>query len=168
MRIHSLILSILLMAGLTFSTIGQEYHSDGMIQFKKLDKLKWEEVFYDSCSNDWKEQWTLDGKKATITHSNKGMDFKAGPNYRENGSHAVLWTKQSFTGDIRLEYEYTKLDDVIEAVTILYIQATGSGAEGYDKDISKWADKREVAAMNLYFNPWSTGCRKMEKLHLKL
>lgn len=148
MRIHSFILSILLIASLSFSAIGQEYHSDGMLQFKKLDKLKWEEVFYDFCTDDWKKQWTLDGKKATITLSNKEMEYKAGPNRRENASHAVLWTKQSFKGDIRIDYEYTKIDDVEEAVTIIYIQATGSGAEGYNKDISKWADKREIPAMN--------------------
>ena len=68
----------------------------------------------------------------------QGMDFQAGP-VRKEGSHAVLWTKESFQGNIRLDYEYTKLDDAIDAVTILYLQATGSGAAGYDKDISKLA-----------------------------
>ena len=41
-----------------------------------------------------------------------------------------MWTKESFAGDIRLDYEYTKTDDATEAVTILYLQATGSGAKG--------------------------------------
>ena len=120
--------------------------------FERLDHLMWEEVFFDSCTKDWKQKWTLDGEKAIITHSDAGMDYKAGPNRKEDASHAVLWTKKSFQGDIKIEYDYTKTDDVIEAVTILYVQATGSGANGYNKDISLWADKRKVAAMRKYFN----------------
>lgn len=121
-------------------------------EFQKLSKAKWRTAFFDSCTEDWRRRWTLDGMKASVTNTGKGMDFRAGPVPKENASHAVMWTKQSFAGDIRLDYEYTKLDDKVEAVTILYIQATGSGAEGYDKDISKWADKRTVPAMSMYFN----------------
>jgi hypothetical protein len=120
--------------------------------FQQLNDANWKEVFFDSCTEDWSGCWTLDGLKAKVTNSDKGMDFKAGPTRRENASHAVMWTKESFAGNIRIDYEYTKLEDVVEAVTILYIQSTGSGAEGYDKDISKWADKREVASMAIYFN----------------
>ena len=123
-----------------------------MKRFAELRDANWQTVLSDPCTEDWTEHWTLDGEKATITHSEMGMDFRSGPVRRENESHAVMWTKQSFEGDIRLDYEYTKLDDVVEAVTILYLQATGSGAEGYDKDITKWADKRTVAAMSQYFN----------------
>jgi hypothetical protein len=109
-------------------------------------------VFYDSCTEDWRERWTLDGLKARVTNGEKGMDFRAGPVRKENASHAVMWTKDSFVGDIRLDYEYTKLDDAVEAVTILYIQATGSGAKGYEKDIARWAAKREIPSMGMYFN----------------
>lgn len=121
-------------------------------QFEKLEKLEWDEVFFDTCTNDWQTNWKLDGKKATITHSAKGMDFWAGPNRKEDASHAVLWTKKSFCGDIRIDYEYTKLDDALEAVNIIYIQATGSGIEGFEKDIERWADKREVPSMRHYYN----------------
>lgn len=124
--------------------------------FEKLNKQDWNEAFYDSCTKRWKKNWTLDGKKATISHSDKGMDYMAGPSRKEDDSHAVLWTKESFAGDIKIEYEYTKIEDVVEAVTILYIQATGSGEDGYDKDISLWADKREVGAMREYFNHMNT------------
>ena len=120
--------------------------------FQQLCDANWKEIFFDSCTEDWSNHWTLDGLKAKVTHSDKGMDFKAGPTRRENASHAVMWTKESFAGNIRIDYEYTKLEDVVEAVTILYIQATGSSAEGYGRDISKWADKREVASMGMYFN----------------
>ena len=120
--------------------------------FRELSDADWQEVLFDSCTADWKEHWTLDGLKATVTNSEKGMDFVAGPVRKDDACHAVMWTKESFAGDIRLDYEYTRLDDAVEAVTILYIQATGSGAEGYHKDISKWADKREVASMRQYYN----------------
>lgn len=119
--------------------------------FQKLEQAPWKEVLVDTCTEDWRRHWSLDGLKATITHSEKGMDFRSGPTRKENASHAVLWTKQSFAGDIRLDYEYTRIDKATEAVTILYIQATGSGAEGYEKDISKWADKREVPTMSTYY-----------------
>ena len=124
--------------------------------FRKLEALEWQEVFYDPCTEDWKKRWTLDGLKARISNTPEGMDFFAGPVNRENASHAVLWTKEIFESDLRIDYEYTKLDDVIEAVNIIYIQASGSGAEGFDQDISQWANKREVPMMKLYFDHMHT------------
>ena len=132
--------------------IGDKVADPHLKLFRRCSSANWREVFFDSCTGDWNERWRLDGLKATITTSDEGMDFRAGRVRQENASHAVMWTKKSFAGDIRLDYEYTKLDDKTEAVTILYIQATGSGAEGYDKDISKWARKRIVPAMSTYFN----------------
>ncbi len=120
--------------------------------FQKASNAGWSEVFSDPCTEDWKRHWTLDGLKAALTNDEEGMAFLAGPNRGEDTSHAVLWTKASYTGDFRLDYEYTNLNDVVEAVTILYLQATGSGAPGYGKDISTWRDKREVAAMRTYYN----------------
>ena len=130
----------------------QSIEEKNMAEFQKLSRADWKEVFLDPCTGNWRDRWTLDGLKATVANSKKGMDFKAGPVRMENASHAVMWTKKSFTGDIRLDYEYTKTDDATEAVAILYLQATGSGAEGYDKDISEWSDKRSVPAMSKYFN----------------
>lgn len=155
-------LSLIYLIILSISVLGQTSNSDRLndqvskAKFTQVDQLEWKEVFFDSCTEDWQEKWTLDGEKATIVHSSEGMDYKAGPNRREDASHAVLWTKESFEGNLKLEYEYTKIDDVNEAVTILYLQATGSGASGYDKDISLWADKRNVAAMRKYFNHMNT------------
>ena len=140
---------------LCFIFLSQSLQSQ-ISDFQQLDHLDWQEVFFDPCTENWKDKWTLDGEKATIVHSSEGMDYRAGPNRREDASHAVLWTKESFEGDIKLEYEYTKIDDVIEAVTILYVQATGSGEEGYDEDISRWAHKRSEAAMRKYFNHMNT------------
>jgi hypothetical protein len=71
-------------------------------QFRQLSSAEWKEVFHDSCSAGWSDRWTLDGLKATVIHSDRGMDFRAGPNRKEDASHAVMWTKDSFQGDIHL------------------------------------------------------------------
>lgn len=121
-------------------------------QFESLRSQPWTVVFEDSCTGDWTQHWRLDGLKAKIDNGPDGMTFRAGPEWKDDASHAVLWTKDSFQGDIRVDYEYTKLDDRIEAVNILYLLATGSGAEGFEKDIFKWSDQRQVPAMRQYFN----------------
>lgn len=125
--------------------------------FRKAADGKWTEVLSDPCTGDWKQHWTLDGEKARITHSAKGMEFHAGPEFGNDAHHAVLWTRKRFSGDVRLDYEYTRLDDSKQgAVTILYLLATGSGKGRYKKDISAWADLRKVAAMKTYFNNMNT------------
>ena len=119
--------------------------------FDSLLGSRWREVFFDSGTGDWKEHWFLDGKKAVISHSEKGMDFHAGPTFKDDSCHAVLWTKESFEGDLKIEFEFTRLDREYRCVNILYIQATGSGEEPYARDISEWNHLREIPAMKEYF-----------------
>ena len=71
----------------------------------------------------------------------------------EQASHAVLWTKRSFEGDIKIEYDYTRLDSMMESpsVNILYIQATGLGTKVSPTDIYQSTDLREVPWMKSYF-----------------
>jgi hypothetical protein len=64
----------------------------------------------------------------------------------------VLWTKESFEGDVKIEFDFTRLDFETRCVNILYIQATGSGKEPYKKDIAEWNELRQVPAMRVYFN----------------
>lgn len=125
-------------------------------RFEQLKSAKWKEAFFDSCERDWKDRWFLDGLNATITNNEKGMDFYAGPQAGDDSHHAVLWTRQSFQGDVKIEYEYTRLDTAVQYVNILYIQATGSGQGPYDKDISSWASLRTVPSMPIYFNNMNT------------
>ena len=68
----------------------------------------------------------------------------------------VLWTKESFSGDIKIEYDYIKTDDESRCVNILYIQATGDEEGVYEKDISKWGKLREIPAMKTYFENMNT------------
>jgi hypothetical protein len=125
-------------------------------RFSALSKQDWQEVFFDTGAGDWREQWSLDGLKAEVTNSAEGMNFRAGPVPRENASHAVLWSRPSFSGDLKIEYEYTRTDQANQYVNILYIQATGSGEEGFPKDISKWAEQRTVPAMSVYWGNMHT------------
>jgi len=124
----------------------------GVKEFKKVSGEQWEQVFYDLGTNEWTENWMLDGLKATVTNTNEGMVFQAGPTVRDDSSNAVLWTKESFEGDVKIEYEYTRLDSATRFVTIFYIQATGSGEGPYNTDISEWNHLRTVPAMRTYFN----------------
>jgi hypothetical protein len=68
----------------------------------------------------------------------------------------VLWTKESFQGDLRIDYEYTRLDFETRCVNIIYIQATGSGEEPYVKDITEWNALRRVPAMSMYYDHMHT------------
>ncbi len=148
------VLALVLAAGLASATpaIGPNgVAGEQRDRFREEASRDWQEVFFDSGSGDWQESWYLDGLKATVSNSDEGMNFSAGPVPRENASHAVLWTKQSFSGDLKIEYEYTRTDQANQYVNILYIQATGSEEEGYPKDIAEWADRRTVPAMSIYW-----------------
>ena len=131
--------SILFINGFLFAADKEE--------FKKLNGLNWQTSFDDKCSNsEWKDKWFLDGEKAKVSNSSEAMTIDTSEGY------AVLWTKKEFTGDVKIEYEFKRADEFFgQAVNIIYIQATGDGQEGYDKDISKWSDKRKTAAMSDYF-----------------
>ena len=119
---------------------------------KAAAEAAWAEVFSDGCTEDWKTKWFLDGEVGTVTNSPEGMTLTAGPEFRNDAHHMVLWTKDSFEGDLKIEYEYTRLDEAPNCVTILYIQATGSGKGPYAKDITKWSGLRKTPAMRMYYD----------------
>lgn len=154
-------LAIVLLPGLALTAEIGPTGVEGEVrgQFENLSAADWQEAFFDAGSGDWHMNWTLDGLKAEVSNSAEGMNFQAGPVPRENASHAVLWTKKSFSGDVKIEYEYTRTDDANQYVNILYIQATGSAAAGVPADIAAWADQRTVPAMSVY---WSN----MDTLHI--
>ena len=117
---------------------------------------EWAEAFSDSCTKDWKAKWFLDGEVGSVTNSPEGMTLTAGPEFKNDAHHMVLWTKDTFEGDLKIEYEYTRLDEATNCVTILYVQATGSGERPYAKDITKWSELRKVPAMKTYYNHMNT------------
>lgn len=113
----------------------------------------WKLVFDDSGSADWTDKWFLEGGKASVKNTPDGMRFSAGLEPLDDASHAVLWTSQSFTGDVRIEYRYTRLDTImsVDAVTILYIHATGLGTVESPTDIARSSWRRSVPAMTEYY-----------------
>ena len=124
--------------------------------FEQAAVGNWQEILYDPCTGDWKEKWFLDGEIGTAKTGEGGMELTAGPEFKNDAHHMVLWTRKSLKGDLKIEYDYTRLDSEQQCVTILYIQATGSGKEAYAEDISKWNELRQVPSMKTYFNHMNT------------
>ena len=116
----------------------------------------WATVFSDDCTANWQDQWFLDGEVGTVTNGPEGMELTAGPEFKNDAHHMVLWTKAVFEGDLKIEYDYTRLDEETRCVNILYIQATGSGEEPFVKDITEWNELRRVPAMRMYFDHMHT------------
>ncbi|UKM66126.1 YesU family protein [Flavobacteriaceae bacterium GSB9] len=141
--------NVLILLFFLYSTIafGQDSNFERLHQSETW-KLKFDNSNYGS--KNWQKHWFLDGKHAKVELNDKGLNFMAGPIERDDACHAVLWTKQSFKGDIKIEYEYTRTDTKQKWVNILYIQATG--AKPFNKDIYKWKEKRAIPAMKTYFN----------------
>lgn len=122
-------------------------------EFQALNQSKqWKVQFQDKCTQNWQSKWFLDGLHAEVKNSKKGMLFNAGKVERDDAYHAVLWTKKSFTGDLKIEYYFTRTDEKTTWATILYLQATGTGIAPYATDITKWNSLREIPAMKTYFN----------------
>jgi len=118
-------------------------------RFKDLLNEPWQEAFNDPCTGKWQDKWVLDGMRATLTNGPDGMTFtSAKSGHAPAQLHSVLWTKQSFKGDVKIEYEYTRTDKQINYVNILYIQATGDGEEK-PKDIHTW--RRNIPGMSIYY-----------------
>ena len=126
------------------------------IKFAQWAAENWREVFHATGQEDWRLHWVLDGQNAQIETGESGISFRAGPTVGKNADHAVLWTKASFAGDIRIDYKYTRTDETIRNVNIIYVQATGYGEEGYDEDIFAWNERRVVPAMREYFDHMHT------------
>ncbi|MDX2432578.1 MAG: DUF1961 family protein [Bacteroides sp.] len=131
--------------------------NENQLTFKKLNaSTDWNLKLDDDCTANWQDNWFLDGQIATLVNSDKGMNFSAGPVNRDDAHHAVLWTREVFKGDIKIEYNYTRTDTQLVNVNILYIQASGIGVEPYDSDISKWNYLRTIPTMSIYYNNMRT------------
>ena len=120
--------------------------------FEKANNSLWKTSFEDDCTQSWQERWFLDGEVASVSNDENGMQLTAGPKFKNDAHHMVLWTKESFEGDVKIEYDFTRLDFESRCVNILYIQASGSGEGQFKKDIAEWNTLREVPAMRMYFD----------------
>jgi hypothetical protein len=149
-------LSLLVLIG----AMAEDKEMESMEHFRSIcESAQWTEVFSDSGTAGWQEKWFLDGDTAKVENTPEGMVLTAGPDLKDNGDSMVLWTKESFAGDILISYDYTRLDELTQNVCILYIQATGKEEGPYTKDILEWANLRNRALMSHYF-------RNMRALHV--
>jgi len=153
MKINLLIVTIILISSACFAKADPT-------DFKVLNNSKkWTLKFEDPCTSNWQKNWFKDGLISKIVQDEKGLNLIAGPVNRNDAHHTVLWTKKSFKGDIKIEYNYTRTDSQIINVNILYIQAQGLGDKPYVKNISKWNKLREVPTMSIYY-------KHMNPLHI--
>jgi hypothetical protein len=152
------VMSMLLAGAFALAMIstGLAAEGDDAKAFDAAAAGEWGEVFADDGRGDWREKWFLDGEVGTVTTGPDGMTLSGGPTWGNDAHHIVLWTKPSFQGDLKLEYDYTRLDNERRGVTIIYLQATGSGEGPYAADLSKWNDRRRVPAMRVYFDHLNT------------
>jgi len=120
---HLILTTFLLAAHVTADESKANPAADRAAFEKAAAGAAWAEVFSDSCTEDWEAKWFLDGKVGTVTNSPEGMAPTAGPEFRNDAHHMVLWTKDSFAGDLKIEYDYTRLDEVPNCVTILVSSA---------------------------------------------
>ena len=123
---------------------------------KKLPWTKKSLLFEDSCTGNWQQKWMIDGTRSKVINTSQGMELIAGQEYGNDTCHTVLWTKQSFKGNICIEYDYTRTDTTTRCVNIIYFLATGKGYNEYPADISMWNDKRTVPHMSTYIKNMNT------------
>ncbi len=112
----------------------------------------------DPGTGDWRAEWVVDGERADLRNTPRGMVFAAGPIPQDHACHAVLWTRKRFTGNLKIEFEFTRLDTVNRYVNILYLHAQGVGGQ-WAPDIHTWSDQRAIPYMKTYFE-------NMQLLHL--
>ena len=143
---------ILCLLSLAASALMASDQAQNKAAFEKALSAPWQEVFFDPCTSDWQKKWFLDGEIGAVETTPAGMRISGGPRYGNDAHHAVLWTKESFQGDVKVEYEYTRLDFENRGVNLLYLHATGSGQGPFARDISQWNELRKIPAMKLYYN----------------
>jgi len=136
----------------------------GKTRFEEMERVhKWQESFFDEGTGDaetggwkdglWQKKWFLDGEIGSVDNEAQGMHLHAGPRWKDDAHHMVLWTKQEFAGDLKIEYDFTRTDmEDTGSVIIIYIQATGDGSAEFPEDITKWNAHRAVPTMGKYFH----------------
>jgi hypothetical protein len=124
--------------------------------FERAAAARWQDVFHDDGTGDWRHQWFLDGEVGTVKNTPQGMELRSGPEAGNDAHHMVLWTRTSFEGDVKIEYTFTRLDTSKDGVNIIYLQATGSGQGAYREDITAWSELRRIPRMKHYFDHMNT------------
>ncbi|MGL5921106.1 MAG: hypothetical protein ACRCZQ_11500, partial [Bacteroidales bacterium] len=93
------------------------------LNVKAEERSEWKLVLSDPMHKNWHKNWFLDGEVVEVKNAKDGLTIWGGPEILNDAHHGVLWTKKEFEGDIRIEYDYIRLDTMLNltAVTILYV-----------------------------------------------
>ena len=62
-------------------------------------------VFEDNFRHAWSEKWHLDGENAKIIQKDGRLEMYAGGRAYVDADHLVLWTKEEFKGNLKIEYD---------------------------------------------------------------
>ena len=124
-------------------------------EFERERKTLWNPVMTEGGTDNWRRNWFVDGETAQLTNTPQGWEIRAAE-APGNVNHVVVWTKQVFKGDLRLEYDYARLDDKMQRVNIVYLQASGLGVPPWSVDIAEWRELRREPAMSCYFDLMNT------------
>ncbi|MDP0495258.1 MAG: hypothetical protein Q7Q73_03530 [Verrucomicrobiota bacterium JB024] len=154
-HVRALMLAGSLICGLSVNTMAtptSQNENNNRAAFEAAQEAPWQEAMVDSGLESWQDRWFVDGHKATLKNLPNGLYYSAGPIADDHASHAVLWTRQSFEGDLKLEFDYTRMDTIDHYVNIVYLYATGAGPAPYVEDISAWSDLRQVPYMRMYYD----------------
>lgn len=121
-------------------------------KWNKLTSLKLKTVLEDNFSQGWQKNWFLDGEKAELSVEKNSLIFKAGKIPASDADHSVIWTNQTFQGDLKIDFDFVRLDKATKFVNILYIKAEGKDEGAYSKDITTWKNLRKVPSMKMYYD----------------
>ncbi len=143
------------LASLAFLAVSRACGKDTAAAAEEFAQLAaaptWVEALRDDAAVDWRKIWTLDGERAVVERIKDGFEFRAGAERGVDADHAVLWTRASFQGDLKISFNYTRTDSAVNDVNILYLHAQGTGDGPYAADLDAWRDLRRVPKMSIYF-----------------
>jgi hypothetical protein len=146
----SYVFNLLFVCGILLSPLLPAQTKAELTFHQLSDAPGWQSAMKDPGTRNWQRKWSLDGLRATVINTPGGMVFSAGPEEKDDACHGVLWTKKSFSGDLKISYTYTRTDTRNRLVNILYLYATG--AKDKPKNIATWQNERIIPSMRTYFN----------------
>lgn len=108
----------------------------------------WIPALVDAGTGRWSDHWLLFGdpdRGITVTNGTDGMTLRAGDGTDPRKDHAVLWTRATFAGDLRIEYDYMVLDRYSTPLTeggycsAVLIHSRVTSSSTLPADIANWS-----------------------------
>src|SRR3954447_8896400 len=104
---------------------------------------------------DWTTNWVVHKDPllgASVTQLANGVILKASPYVYNNDdlylrSNIVLWSKVKLTGDFKMTFSFTRLDNTVKTTgkairVILYFHALGAGDSAHPESFAQWPSQR--------------------------